>query len=288
MTTEELLKKIRKIEIKARGLTKQMFQGSYNSAFKGVGMSFSEVREYQIGDETRAIDWNVTAKFGEPFVKTFEEERELTVMLLIDVSNSSLIGTDSSNKRDFITELTAVLSFSAIQNNDKVGALLFSDHVEKYIPPKKGKSHVLRIINDVITHKASGKGTDINAALKYYNTAMRQKATVFLISDFIDQKDYQKLLRITAIKHDFIALYVRAKNEQILPKIGWTFIQDIETGKTKLVNTNSVKNQMRYGNYFLQMHQNFITQAQKSRIDYADLVVGENYVNKLIGLFKRR
>ena len=288
MTSEELLQKIKKIEIKAKGLNNQLFQGSYKSAFKGSGMTFAEVREYNLGDETRTIDWNVTARFNEPFVKTFEEERELTVMLLVDVSASGLIATQHSSKQDYIAEIAAVLAFSAIGQNDKVGVLFFSDTIEKYIPPKKGKSHVLRIIKDLVSHQSVSKGTNIANALKYFNSAQSKKCTVFLLSDFLDDKNFKKELQITALKHDFVALNIVAKNEGLLLDVGWTYLQDAESGELVLVNTSKEEVRLKYQKYFRDFYQKLSVETKKLGVDVLNLEVGEAYYTKLLTLFANR
>lgn len=288
MDKESLLKKIRKIEIKARGLTKQMFLGSYHSAFKGTGMTFAEVREYQIGDETRTIDWNVTARFNEPFVKTFEEEREQTLMLLIDVSSSVGIGTNLGTKREYLAEIAAVLAYSAIQNNDKVGVLFFSDTIEKFIPPKKGKSHITRIIKDLVEIEPKGASTNLDKALTFFNNAQRKKAKVFLISDFIAHSDYEKTLRVTGYKHDLVALHVKAKNENILPNIGWVYATDAETKQKALINTSSAKTRKRFEEVIRKSHQAFLTNVRSAKMDYAELEVGQDFVVPLMNIFKRR
>lgn len=288
MTSEELLHKIKKIEIKAKGLNNQLFQGSYKSAFKGSGMTFAEVREYNLGDETRTIDWNVTARFNEPFVKTFEEERELTVILLIDISASELIATNDVTKQDYIAEIAAVLAFSAIGQNDKVGVLLFSDKIEKFIPPKKGKSHVLRIIKDLVSHQSDSKGTNIANALKFFNSAQRKKCTVFLISDLLDEINFKKELQITALKHDFVVININAKNEYFLPNIGWTYLQDAETKELVMINTSLPENKIKYEKYFNLFNEALLDNLKKNGIDLIRLNVGEAYYTKLLTLFSNR
>lgn len=288
MTSENLLKKIQQIEIKAKGVSKQLFQGSYTSAFKGSGMTFSEVRGYQYGDETRTIDWNVTARFNEPFVKTFEEERELTVLLLVDISASTLLASDGDLKRDYMAELCAVIAFSAIQHNDKVGVLFFSDVVEKYIPPKKGRGHVLRIIRDLLSVEAQHKSTNIHQALQFLNNAQKRRATVFLVSDFIVSAPYTKLLQISALKHDLIALDILANNENSLPNIGWLMLRDVESGKQQLINTAKSKNRLDYERYFADLNHQKKELFKRSGIDYLSLKVGQTYVKELTYLFKRR
>ena len=239
MEATDLFKKVRKIEIKTRGLTNHIFSGQYHSAFKGRGMTFSEVREYQYGDDIRNIDWNVTARFHKPFVKIFEEEREMTVMLLIDVSGSNDFGSVDATKRDITAELAAVLAFSAIQNNDKVGVIFFSDQIEKFIPPKKGSSHILRIIREIVTFTPQHKGTDIGEGLKFLTSAIKKRTTAFLISDFVTSKPFEQEMRIAARKHDLISLRITDKRELIIPKIGLVKFRDNETDKDVWVDTST-------------------------------------------------
>ncbi len=287
MDSKEIFKKVRKIEIKTRGLSNQIFSGEYHSVFKGRGMAFSEVREYQYGDDIRNIDWNVTARYSHPYIKIFEEERELTVMLLIDVSASNSFGTQMQLKQDLITEIAAVISFSAIQNNDKVGVIFFSDKIEKFIPPKKGTSHILRIIRELINFKADNKGTDISEALRYLNIAIKKKSTAFLISDFMS-KGYDKALQIANHKHDLIAVRVTDKRETEIPDIGLIKMKDAETGKTVLVDTSSKK----VRKYF-----KALTDKKRRELDHVfahfgiDMVkvyTGEDYVKPLMNMFKKR
>lgn len=239
METTDLFKKVRKIEIKTRGLSNHIFSGQYHSAFKGRGMTFSEVREYQYGDDIRNIDWNVTARFHRPFVKIFEEEREMTVMLLIDVSGSNDFGSVDATKRDITAEVAAVLAFSAIQNNDKVGVVFFSDQIEKFIPPKKGTSHILRIISEIVTFKPQHRGTDIGEGLKFLTSAIKKRTTAFLISDFVTNKPFEQELRIAARKHDLISLRITDKRELIIPKMGLVKFRDSETGEERWVDTST-------------------------------------------------
>jgi len=289
MVTErtELLKKVRKIEIRSRGLTQQVFAGQYHSAFKGKGMTFSEVREYQYGDDVRAIDWNVTARFNHPFVKIHEEERELTVMLLIDISGSGNYGTREQLKRDLITELAAVLSFSAIDNNDKIGVILFTDRVEKFIPPQKGRKHILRIIMELLEFTPEHQGTDISESLRYLTNAIKKRCTAFLISDFRDT-GYARSLQIANNKHDVVALHVYDQREAELPDVGMVRMRDNESGRERWVDTSirSVRE-----NYSLQWksHLDMMTEIfKKAGVDYVDLDTGSDYVKPLIKLFKRR
>ncbi len=283
----ELLKKVRRIEIKARGLSNQLFSGEYHSAFKGRGMSFSEVREYQFGDDVRNIDWNVTARFETPFVKVYEEEREMTVMLIIDVSGSENVGTRNQTKREMLTELAAVLAFSAIQNNDKIGALLFSDQIELFIPPRKGKSHVLRIVRDLLNFEPKSKGTDINQALRFFTSAIKKRSTAFLISDFMNE-GFQDSLKIASRKHDLIALSMRDMLEQQLPKAGLLQVQDAETGVIKLIDTASKKVRNAFKVYHLKREEKLLQMFKKSGIDYAFIDTHLSYVKPLQAMFRRR
>lgn len=290
MTNEEtkaLLKKVRKIEIKTKGLSNQVFSGSYHSAFKGRGMSFSEVRNYNYGDDVRNIDWNVTARFDAPFVKVFEEERELTVMLLIDISKSSYFGTQNQFKSEIIAEIAAVLAFSAIQNNDKVGVLFFSDKVAKYIPPKKGKKHVLLIIRELVNLRPSESGTDIEMALKYFNNLVKRRSIAFVISDFIAD-DYTDALRIAKKKHDIIGLHLFDKMEKELPNMGLVQFQDAESGKQFWVNTSSDSTRKKYAENFEKNRKDNQLIFHKSKADFLSLETTNNYTSSLLQLFKRR
>jgi uncharacterized protein (DUF58 family) len=283
----ELLKKVRKIEIKTRGLSKHIFAGEYHSAFKGRGMAFSEVREYQFGDDVRNIDWNVTARFNKPYIKIFEEERELTVMLLVDVSGSRDFGTRKMMKSELITELSAVLSFSAIQNNDKIGVIFFSDRIEKFIPPKKGRSHILRIIRELLDFQPVGKKTDISEALRYFTSVIKKRSTAFIISDFIDRK-FEKALQIAGHKHDIIALQIYDSAEQKLPNIGFVKFQDAETGEEIWVNT---ANKAARDKFEIDRRTNQLLIKDifaKTGVDYAQLRTDEDYVRPLMNLFKSR
>ncbi len=287
MNTQELLKKIRKIEIKSKGLSNQIFAGQYHSAFKGSGMTFSEVRAYQYGDPIRTIDWNVTARFNEPFVKVFEEERELTVMLLIDVSGSENTGSKQQLKRDLITELCATIAFSAIQNNDKIGVIFFSDRIEQFIVPKKGKSHILRIIRTLLTFKPEGKKTDISIALKYLSSIIKKRSTAFLISDFIDQ-NYESTLKIAAKKHDLIALRVNDELESDLSGLGLIKIEDPESGKMVWIDTSSKEAQTKLKAKFLKAKALTDDHLRKAGVDCAEIFTSRSYVKPLVQLFKRR
>ena len=290
MTNEEttaLLKKVRKIEIKTKGLSNQVFTGSYHSAFKGRGMSFSEVRNYTYGDDVRTIDWNVTARFDAPFVKVFEEERELTVMLLVDISKSSYFGTQQQFKNEYIAEIAAVLAFSAIQNNDKVGVIFFSNKVEKYIPPKKGKKHVLLIIRELVNIKASENGTDLAQALEYFNKIVKRRSIVFVMSDFISEP-YTDALRIVKKRHDVIGLHIYDKREKELPDIGLVQMQDLESNQKIWVDTSSRELRRDYQEHFL--HHLDINEKtfHKVKADFLSLSTEQNYASALMQLFKTR
>lgn len=287
-TTSELLKKVRKIEIKTRGLSNQIFSGEYHSAFKGRGMAFSEVREYQHGDEIRTIDWNVTARFNHPYVKIFEEEREMTVMLLVDVSGSKEFGTQVKSKQELATEICAVLAFSAIQNNDKVGVIFFSDKIEKFIPPKKGKSHILMIIRDLLEIEPTSKGTNIGLALKYFTNVIKKRSTSFLISDFVDEKNFEDALKIANKKHDLIALHIYDKAEEDLPNLGLIPFLDAETNEIKWVNSSSADVRKNYKIEALKRKDQLKTTFQKSGVDNTEILTDGNYVKPLMNLFKRR
>ena len=287
METAELLKKVRKIEIKTRGLSNQVFSGEYQSAFKGRGMTFSEVREYQPGDDIRSIDWNVTARFNTPFVKVFEEEREMTVMLLVDVSASGEFGTQKQLKQDLITELCAVLAFSSIQNNDKIGIIFFSDKIEKFIPPKKGKTHVLRIIRDLIEFKPEHKKTNIQLALKYLTSVIKKRSIAFVISDFMDD-NFSDALKIANKKHDLVALRIYDKREQELPNVGLIKLVDAETGELKWVDTSnkSVRTQFIVN---AKKREAYLKETfNKSGVDTANINTVDSYIPPLTNLFKRR
>jgi len=285
--TKELLKKVRKIEIKTRGLTRQIFAGEYHSAFKGRGMTFSEVREYQYGDDIRSIDWNVTARFSHPYVKVFEEERELTVMLLIDLSASGDFGTQEHLKRNLITEIAAVLSFSAIENNDKIGVIMFSDQVEKFIPPKKGRKHILRIIRELLEFQPQSMGTDISESLRFLTNVIKKRCTAFLISDFRD-KGYSRSLQVANNKHDVAALHIYDRREASLPAVGLIRVLDAETGKERWIDTsrNRVRESyaMKWESHVEMMKEIF----SRSGVDSVSLRTGEDYVKPLMWLFKKR
>ena len=287
MDSTELLKKVRKIEIRTKALSQQIFAGEYHSAFKGRGMAFSEVREYNYGDDVRFIDWNVTARLHHPYVKIFEEERELTVMLLIDVSGSNLFGTRNELKADLTTELAAVLSFSAINNNDKVGVIFFSDKVEKFIPPKKGRSHILRIIRELVDYKAQETQTDLAEPLRFLTNAIKKKCTAFVISDFVNC-DFEQALKIAAGKHDIVALHVVDAGESKLPDLGLMQLKDPETGKYKLVDTSNRITQMAHEHWWKKQQAHNAEIFRKSGVDMADFYTDKDYVKTLISLFKRR
>jgi uncharacterized protein (DUF58 family) len=289
METSELLKKVRKIEIKTRGLSRNIFAGEYHSAFKGRGMAFSEVREYQFGDDIRNIDWNVTARYNHPYVKIFEEERELTVMLLIDVSGSREFGTFEKMKKNVITEISAILSFSAIQNNDKIGVLFFSDTIEKFIPPKKGKSHILRIIRELIDFQPKNTGTDITGAVRYLTNSIKKRSTAFIISDFMDENpDLEMALSIANNKHDVVALKVYDEREKELPPIGMVKLKDAETGKYIWVDSSSRKIRRIYSDFWNKHISRLDTMFKKCGVDYVSIDTKEDYVKSLMTLFKKR
>lgn len=287
METAELLKKVRKIEIKTRGLSTQVFSGSYHSAFKGKGMTFSEVREYLPGDDVRSIEWNVTARYNHPFVKIFEEERELTVMLLVDVSGSRAFGTRNQLKQDLITELCAVLSFSAIQNNDKIGVIFFSDKIEKFIPPKKGKSHILRIIRELIEFEPEHKGTDISGALKYLTNIIKQRCIAFVISDF-DDENFDDALKIANKKHDIVALKIYDEREHVLPNVGMVRLTDAETGEVRWINTSDERVRKQYALNAKQRDEKLTTLFMKSGVDFTEIATHQPYIKPLVNLFKKR
>ncbi len=285
MDTKELLKKVRKIEIKTKRLSNHIFGGEYHSTFKGRGMTFSEVRQYQYGDDIRAIDWNVTARYNEPYIKVFEEERELTMMLMVDVSGSGFFGTTSQFKKDTITELSATLAFSAIQNNDKVGLILFAEDVELYIPPKKGRSHVLRIIRELIEFQPKTKKTNIDGALKFLSSVMKKRAIVFMLSDFIDE-GYNHTLKIVGNKHDMTGVRVYDKCDEEIPNLGMVQLLDAETGEEQLINTSSKALRQQYKANALRLKGEFIDAFKKSGCGVVNVREDEDYVRKLLGYFK--
>jgi len=289
----DLLKKVRKIEIKTKALSHQVFAGEYHSAFKGRGMAFSEVREYQYGDDVRNMDWNVTARLRAPYVKIFEEERELTVMLLVDVSGSRLFGTTSQTKKDLLTEIAAVLSFSASINNDKVGALFFSSKVEKFIPPKKGRSHLLRIIRELVEFQPEDPGTNIGAALEFLTNALKKRCTAFLLSDLIDvdgerMPRYEDALKIAAGRHDISVINIYDPRERTLPNVGLVHVRDAETGRSSWVNTASANVRRSYEAWSREAADNALSTLRRYRIDTVSIATGDDYVKGLISFFKNR
>jgi len=287
METSDLLKNVRKIEIKTRGLSKNIFAGEYHSAFKGRGMAFSEVKEYQYGDAIRDIDWNVTARFNKPYVKVFEEERELTLMLLIDISGSRNFGTEDRFKKDLIAELAAVLSFSAIQNNDKIGVIMFSDKIEKFIPPKKGRKHILRIIRELIEYEPESNGTDITVALQYFTNVIKKRCTAFIISDF-DSPDFKDPLSIANRKHDIMALNVYDRRDASIPPIGFVKVKDAETGNVRWLDTSSKRVRDTIELQWKQRKKKLDETFRRSGVDVAEITTGESYVVPLMKLFKKR
>jgi len=284
---KELFKKVRKIEIKTKKLSNQIFAGEYHSAFKGKGMTFSEVREYQYGDDVRNIDWNVTARFNHPYIKVFEEERELTVILLIDMSGSTEFGTKKQLKKELIAELSAVLSFSASLNNDKIGAILFTDKIEKFIPPKKGRKHVLRIIAEILAFQPSSKQTNIATALQFFNDAIKKRSAAFIISDFLDNT-YENALKIASKKHDLVALIVYDDNEVSLPRIGLAYIKDPETNEVQLIDTSQSSIQKAYKEWYENYNTKLNQLFKKYRIDHLPINTQTDYVKPLMQLFKKR
>jgi uncharacterized protein (DUF58 family) len=295
MNTSDIIKKVRKIEIKSRGLSQNIFAGQYHSAFKGRGMAFSEVREYQFGDDVRDIDWNVTARFHRPYVKVFEEERELTVMLLIDVSGSLDFGTTNKMKRDLATEIAATLAFSAIQNNDKIGVIFFSDRIEKYIPPKKGRKHILYIIREMLDFRPTSSRTDIGMAVEYLTKVIKRRCTTFLLSDLYDRRliganseAVEKKIQIASRKHDLVAIQIYDKRAKILPDVGLMRVRDAETGHEMLIDTSSRKLREAHTSYFMQ-RQNAIRQIfARSRVDWTSVATDEDFVKSLMALFSQR
>lgn len=288
MDAKDLLKKVQEIEIKTRGLSKQVFSGEYHSAFKGKGMAFSEVKDYHFGDDVRNIDWNVTARFNEPFVKVFEEERELTLMLIIDVSGSGNFGTIERSKQELLLEIAAVLGFSATINNDKVGAIFVSDQIEKFIPPKKGRTHVLMILRELIDLNPKSKGTNLNEGLKYFRNVIKKRSIGFVLSDFIDDNDYLEGVKIANRKHDMVALRVFDPAERELPKIGIVQLYDSEKGVKKWVNTNLPSVRERFNNRYQQFEEKLSDSFRKSGVDYAALSTHGKYLKALNALFMQR
>ena len=288
MDTTELLKKVRRIEIKTRGLSRNIFAGQYHSAFKGRGMAFSEVREYQFGDDVRDIDWNVTARQQRPYIKVFEEEREMTVMLLVDVSGSLSFGTVSQTKREMVAEIAATLAFSAIQNNDKIGVIFFSDRIEKFIPPQKGKKHVLYIIRELIDFTPEHTGTELSQALRYLTNAIKKRCTVFFISDFITPEDFSNAMTIANRKHDVVAIQVYDKRETELPRAGLVKLRDAERGKEVWVDTSSRRVRDGYAAWWSERQKRMEDSLKKSRVDMVSVATDEDFVIALMNLFKRR
>ena len=288
LETSDIIKKVRKIEIKTRGLSSNIFAGQYHSAFKGRGMAFSEVREYQFGDDVRDIDWNVTARFHRPYVKVFEEERELTVMLLIDVSGSLDFGTQKQMKRDMVTEIAATLAFSAIQNNDKIGVIFFSDKIEKYIPPKKGRKHILYIIREMLDFKPESTRTDIKQAIEFLSSVQKRRTTAFILSDFYVRSDFQQSLQIANRKHDVVAIQVYDQRARELPDVGLMKVVDAETGYEQYVDTSSKKLRQAYQKYWLTRQAQLQETFNKSNVDNVSIATNDDFVKSLLLLFKQR
>ena len=293
MTPQELLKRVRKIEIKTKALSHQIFAGEYHSAFKGRGMAFSEVREYQYGDDVRNMDWNVTARMSAPYVKVFEEERELTVVLLIDISRSGLFGTTRETKRELVAEIAATLAFSAMLNNDKVGALFFSDTVEKFIPPKKGRSHLLHIIREILEYTPEHDGTDIGEALRYLTNAIKRRCTAFVLSDMLDvdasgAPRYEEALKVAVNRHDISVIRVYDPRERTIPDVGLIHVKDSETGKGAWINTSSRSTRAAYEQWFRTASESAAKLFNRYQVDSVDTSTGEDYVKNLISLFHKR
>ena len=288
METSEIIKKVRKIEIKARGLSSNIFAGQYHSAFKGRGMAFSEVREYQFGDDVRDIDWNVTARFHRPYVKVFEEERELTVMLLIDVSGSLDFGTQKQMKRDMVTEIAAIIAFSAIQNNDKIGVVFFSDKIEKYIPPKKGRKHILYIIREMLDFQPESKKTDVKQAVEFLSSVQKRRTTAFILSDFYVRNDFQQSLQIANRKHDVVAIQVYDQRAKDLPDVGLMKVVDAETGFEQYVDTSSKRLRDSYRKFWMTRQHLLQETFNKSNVDSVSIATNEDFVKALLMLFKQR
>ena len=288
METSEIIKKVRKIEIKTRGLSSNIFAGQYHSAFKGRGMAFSEVREYQFGDDVRDIDWNVTARFHRPYVKVFEEERELTVMLLIDVSGSLDFGTQKQMKRDMVTEIAATIAFSAIQNNDKIGVVFFSDKIEKYIPPKKGRKHILYIIREMLDYHPESKRTDVKQAVEFLSSVQKRRTTAFILSDFYVRNDFQQSLQIANRKHDVVAIQVYDQRARELPDVGLMKVVDAETGFEQYVDTSSKRLRDSYRKYWQSRQSQLQETFNKSNVDNVSIATNEDFVKALLMLFKQR
>ena len=288
MEASEIIKKVRKIEIKTRGLSQNIFAGQYHSAFKGRGMAFSEVREYQYGDDVRDIDWNVTARFHRPYVKVYEEERELTLMLLVDLSGSLDFGSVQQTKRDLVTEIASTLAFSAIQNNDKIGVILFTDRIEKYIPPKKGRKHILYIIHELLNFKPAGIRTDIGMAVSYLTQVMKRRCTAFLLSDFYSRSDFSKPIQIANSKHDIVAIQVYDPRAKSLPDIGLMKVRDAETGHEMIIDTSSAKLRQAHARYWIEREDLLNRTFAKSKVDWTSVATNENFTKALLLLFKKR
>ena len=288
METSEIIKKVRKIEIKTRGLSSNIFAGQYHSAFKGRGMAFSEVREYQFGDDVRDIDWNVTARFHRPYVKVFEEERELTVMLLVDVSGSLDFGTQKQMKRDMVTEIAATIAFSAIQNNDKIGVVFFSDKIEKYIPPKKGRKHILYIIREMLDFQPESKRTDVKQAVEFLSSVQKRRTTAFILSDFYVRNDFMQSLQIANRKHDVVAIQVYDQRAKDLPDVGLMRVVDAETGFEQYVDTSSKRLRDSYRKYWMNRQTQLLETFNKSNVDNVSIATNEDFVKALMMLFKQR
>lgn len=288
METSEILKKVRKIEIKTRGLSQNIFAGQYHSAFKGRGMAFAEVREYQFGDDVRDIDWNVTARFRKPYVKVFEEERELTVMLLVDVSGSLDFGTRSRMKSEMATEIAATIAYSAIQNNDKIGVVFFSDRIEKYIPPKKGRKHILYIIREMLDFKPESRKTDIGGAMEFFTRVMKRRTTAFVLSDFYDRHDFFKQMQIANNKHDVMAIQVYDKWAKALPDVGLVKVVDAESGHEMYVDTSSKKVRAAHARYWIERQQMLKDTLSRANVDWASVATDDDYVKAMMHLFASR
>ena len=288
METSDILKKVRKIEIKTRGLSQNIFAGQYHSAFKGRGMAFAEVREYQYGDDVRDIEWNVTARFQRPYVKVFEEERELTVMLLIDVSGSLDFGTSRQTKADMVTEIAATLAFSAIQNNDKIGVIFFSDRIEKYIPPQKGRKHILYIIREMLDFHPQSRKTDVGEAMEYLTRVMKRRCTAFVLSDFYSNSSFLNALQIANRKHDVVAIQVYDKRAKELPDVGLMRVKDAESGQEMYIDTSSKKLRQAHTRYWLEREENLRQTFAKSNVDWASVATDEDYVKVMMALFSQR
>ena len=288
METSEILKKVRKIEIKTRGLSSNIFAGQYHSAFKGRGMALSEVREYQFGDDVRDIDWNVTARFHRPYVKVFEEERELTVMLLVDVSGSLEFGTQVQMKKDMVTEIAATLAFSAIQNNDKIGVIFFSDKIEKYIPPKKGRKHILYIIREMLDFKPESRKTDVRLAVEFLTSVIKRRCTAFMLSDFYSPNDFTQALTICNRKHDVVAIQVYDQRAKTLPDVGLMKVRDAETGHEMYIDTSSKKLRRAHTAYWMKRQEELKESFTKSNVDNVSIATSDDYVKQLLMLFRMR